>query len=506
MRKLREVLRLRLEAGLSTRAIAQSCRLSVSTVSGYLGRMAVAKVAWPLPPALDDDAALTRLLFPSEGQPVVGRPDPDWAAVHRELRRPHVTKLLVWQEYREREPDGYQYSQFCARYAAWARTLPVTLRQTHRAGAKGFVDFSGDGLAIVDPGTGERTVAVLFVLVLGASNLTYVEPVLHQDLATWIACHVRAFAYLGGVPAALVPDNTKTGVTRPCYYDPELNPTYAELAQHYGTVVLPARPYKPRDKAKVEQGVLLAERWILAVLRDRVFTSLGELDDAIVPLRERLNDRPLRRLGQSRRQLFEAVERAALRPLPPDPYVYAVWTRPKANIDYHVAFEDHYYSVPYQLRGEVLDLRATASTVELFHAGRRVASHLRSHVRHQPTTEAAHMPAAHRAHLEWTPSRLIGWAATIGPSTAALVAALMEQRPHPEQGYRACLGIMRLAKQYPGARLERACARALYFRACSYKSVVAILRHHRDADPLPTEAEPPPLPLHGNLRGAKYYH
>jgi transposase len=506
MRKLREVLRLRLAGGLTARAIARSCQLSVSTVSGYLGRIAVAKLAWPLPPELDDDVALTRLLFPTERQPVRVRPEPDWPAIHRELRRPHVTKLLVWQEYREHEPGGYQYSQFCARYAAWARTLPLTLRQTHRAGEKGFVDFSGDGLPIVDPVTGERTLAVLFVVVLGASNYTYVEPVLHQDLATWIGGHVNAFAYFGGVPAALVPDNTKTGVTRPSYYDPELNPTYADLAAHYGTAVLPARPYKPRDKAKVEQAVLLAERWILAVLRDRVFPSLAALHDAIVPLRERLNDRPLRRLGQSRRQLFEAVERAALRPLPVTPYVYAVWTRPKVNIDYHVAFEDHYYSVPYQLRGAVLDLRATATTVELFHDGRRVASHVRSRVRHQATTDPAHMPAAHRAHLDWTPSRLLTWAATIGPATAALCAAIMEARPHPEQGYRACLGLMRLAKQYPVPRLERACARALHFRACSYKSVVAILRHHRDAEPLPPETEPPPLPLHANVRGAKYYH
>ncbi len=506
MRKLREVLRLRLDAGLSARAIAGSCRLSVSTVSGYLGRIAVAKLTWPLPPELDDDGALTRLLFPAEDHPVRSRPEPDWVAIHCELRRPHVTKLLVWQEYREREPDGYQYSQFCARYATWARSLPLTLRQTHRAGAKGFVDFSGDGHAIVDPATGESRTAVLFVLVLGASNFTYVEPVLRQDLATWIACHVNAFAYFGGVPAALVPDNTKTGVTRPDYYDPELNPTYAELAEHYGTAILPARPYKPRDKAKVEQGVLLAERWILAVLRDRVFTSLADLSDAIVPLRERLNDRLLRRLGQSRRALFEAVERAALRPLPTDAYVFAVWARPKVSIDYHVAFQDHYYSVPYRLRGEVLDLRATMTTVELFHDGRRVASHIRSHARHQPTTEPAHMPAAHRAHLEWTPSRLITWGATVGPATAALCAAIMAQRPHPEQGYRACLGIMRLTKQYPVARLERACARALHFRACSYKSVLAILRHNRDAEPLPTEAEPPPIPLHGNVRGAKYYH
>jgi len=507
MRKLREVIRLRQACGLSGRAIAQSCRLSVSTVSGYLGRIAVAKLSWPLPLALDDDAALTRLLFPDEGHPVWTRPEPDWALIHRELRRPHVTKQLLWQEYREQHRDGYQYSQFCARYAAWAKTLSVTMRQTHRAGEKAFVDFSGDGLPIVDPQTGQSELAVLFLAVLGASNLTYAEPVLHQDLPTWIACHVNAFTYFGGVVAALVPDNLKSGVTRPDYYDPDVNPTYAELAQHYGTVVLPARPYHARDKAKVEQGVLLAERWILAVLRDRTFYSLAELRAAVAPLVERLNNRPMRQLGQSRRELFETVERAALRPLPAQPYEFALWKRPKVSIDYHVAFEDHYYSVPYRLVGEVLDLRATATTVELFESGRRVASHVRSAVKYQPTTAPAHMPAAHRAHLEWSPSRLIAWGATVGPATAALLEEIMRRRPHPEQGYRACLGIMRLQKRYPAARLERACARALHFRACSYKSVVAILRHRLDEEALPTALEPPrPLPRHGNIRGHGYYH
>jgi len=507
MRKLREVIRLRLACGLSGRAIAQSCRLSVSTVSGYLGRIAVAKLGWPLPAELDDDTVLERLLFPDEHHPVRMRPEPDWAAIHRELRRPHVTKQLLWQEYREAQPDGYQYSQFCARYAAWATHLPVTMRQVHRAGEKGFVDFSGGSLPIVDLQTGETTPATLFLAVLGASNLTYAEPVLHQDLPTWIGAHVNALAYWGGVPAALVPDNPKVGVTRPDYYDPDLNPTYAEFAQYYGTVILPARPYHARDKAKVEQGVLLAERWILAVLRNRIFYSLAELQTAVALLLERLNTRPSRHLGQSRRELFEAIERVALRPLPPRPYELALWARPKVSIDYHVEFEDHYYSVPWQLRGERLDLRATATTVELFQHGRRVASHVRSHVKHQPSTDPAHMPAAHRAHLEWSPSRLIAWGATVGPATAALMEAIMQQRPHPEQGYRACLGLMRLQKRYPAARLERACARALHFRACSYKSVVAILNHRLDEEALPTTTDPPrTLPHHGNIRGSRYYH
>jgi transposase len=507
MRKLREVLRLRLACGLSGRAIAQSCRLSGSTVSGYLGRIAVAKLTWPLPPGLDDDTALERLLFPDEHHPVRTRPEPDWPALHRELRRPHVTKQLLWQEYREQHPDGYQYSQFCARYAAFARTLSVTMRQTHRAGEKGFVDFSGGGLWLVDRHTGATTWATLFVAVLGASNLTYAEPVVRQDLPTWIGCHVNAFTYWGGVPAALVPDNPKVGVARPDYYDPELNPTYAELAQHYDTVILPARPYHARDKAKVEQGVLLAERWILAALRHHTFHTIDELRAAVAMLLERLNTRPMRRLRQSRREVFEAIERAALRPLPRQPYECALWKRPKVSIDYHVAFDDHYYSVPYQLVGEVLDLRATATTIELFRAGRRVASHVRRYVKHQHTTDPAHMPAAHRAHRDWSPSRLIAWGATVGPATAALLEELMRQRPHPEQGYRACLGIMRLQKRYPAVRLERACARALHFRACSYKSVVAILRHRLDEEPLPTVVElPRALPRHGNIRGPGYYH
>jgi len=260
------------------------------------------------------------------------------------------------------------------------------------------------------------------------------------------------------------------------------------------------------DKAKVEQGVLLAERWILAALRNHIFYSLAELQSAVALLLERLNARPMRRLGQSRRELFEAIERAALRPLPARPYELALWARPKVSIDYHVAFEDHYYSVPWQLRGERLDLRATATTVELFQHGRRVASHVRSHVKHQPTTDPAHMPAAHRAHLEWSPSRLLAWGATVGPATAALMEAIMQQRPHPEQGYRACLGLMRLQKRYPAARLERACARALHFRACSYKSVVAILNHRLDEEDLPPADPPRLLPHHGNIRGSRYYH
>ena len=503
-RRLREVFRLRFEKNLSSRAIGKSCGLSPSTVQKYLGRHAVAKLGWPLPSALEDDEALSRLLFPQEHHPQKARPEPDYAQMHVELRRQHVTKLLLWQEYREVHPDGYEYSQYCERYGRWAGAIGLTMRQVHVAGEKLFVDFSGDGLTVVDPATGECSKAKLFVAVLGASNLTYVEPVLSEDLASWVGCHVRALEYIGGVPAALVPDNLKSGVSKSDRYEPVINPTYAELARHYQTVVLPARVRKPRDKAKVEQGVLLASRWILAVLRNRLFASLSEVREAVKPLLERLNGRVMRKLKKSRRQVFEEVERATLRPLPERPYELAYWAVARVNLDYHVEYEAHYYSVPHTLARQQVEVRATETTVEVLKNNVRVASHQRSHQPHRHTTQAEHMPRSHREHAEWTPSRIVSWAKSVGPSTALLVEELMRRRPHPEQGFRSCLGVLRLRKTYPDDRIERACARALRHRACSYKSVVAILKNNLDRQ---DEAAPAQgaLPLHENIRGGGYY-
>ena len=339
MRKLRELFRLRFEAGLSTREIAASLNVGNGTVCDYLGRARVAKPPWPLPPELDDDAALTALLFPGEGKAAADRPEPDWARIHAELKKKGVTKQLLWQEYLETHPGGYQYSRFCERYGRWLQSASVTMRQEHRAGDKSFVDFSGDGVQVVDAVTGEVRVAKLFVAVMGASNLTYVEPVFSEDMATWVGCHVRAFAYFGGVTELVVPDNLKAGVTRAHRYEPDTNPTYADLAWHYGFAILPACPRRPRDKAKVEVGVLLAERWILAALRHRHFTSLSEVSEVVKPLLEKLNERPMRKLGKSRRELFEDVERAAFRPLPSRPYELAFWKKARVNIDYHVELE-----------------------------------------------------------------------------------------------------------------------------------------------------------------------
>ncbi|HUO65217.1 MAG TPA: IS21 family transposase [Terriglobales bacterium] len=506
MRKLREIVRLRLQAGQSGRAIARSCGLSPSTVGVYLGRMALARLSWPLPSELDDDTALERLLFPDEGHPVSNRPEPDWAWIHTELQRRHVTKMLLWQEYKEGQPDGFQYSQFCARYLSWARPLSATMRQTHPAGERTFIDFSGSGLDIVDPLTGECRVAVLFVAVLAASNLTYVEPVLHQDLPTWIGCHVRAFQYYGGTTGIWVPDNPKVGVTKADRYDPLLNRTYEALSAHYGAAVIPARPRKPRDKAKVEAGVLIASRWILAVLRNRTFYSLEELRAAVAELLEKLNNRPMRRLKRSRRQLFEEIERTALKPLPTRPYEYAEWSRPKVDLSYHVEHDDHFYSVHFSLIGEQLDLRATETTVEIFRRGQRIESHARSYAKGQYTTLKHHMPRAHLDQVEWTPERLANWAKKTGPQCTALVQAIMASKAHPQQGFKACLGVLRLARTYPAVRIERAAARALYFQTLNSGSVASILRNNLDQLSLPGDESQQALPLHENIRGGRYYH
>ena len=505
MRKLREIVRLKLHVGLSGRQIAKSCNLSPGTVSDYVGRISAAKLSWPLPPELDDDEALERLLFYDPHKPVAVRPEPNWPHVHQELRRQGVTKLLLWQEYKEQHPDGLQYSQFCDKYLGFAARLSVTMRQTHRAGEKLFVDFSGDGIEVVDSATGECRKAKLFVATLGASSYTYVEPVFTEDLPTWLGCHVRTLEFLGGVPEIFVPDNLKSGVTKPDYYDPDINRSYADLAAHYGVVVIPARVRKPRDKAKVEQAVLLAERWILAVLRHRTFYSLAELREAVKPLVVKLNDRPMRRLGKSRRQLFEALDRPALRPLPARPYEFAQWAKVRVHFDYHVEFDRHFYSVPYQLVGERLDVRATESTIEILRGGTRVTSHLRSSKRGGHTTKPEHMPKSHREYAEWDPPRLIAWAATVGPFTAALIEEIMRRRKHAEHGFRSCLGILRLTKTYPAERIERACARAVKHHTFTCRSVTAILRNNLDADE--TLHEPAgALPAHGNVRGADYYH
>ncbi len=506
MRQVYEVLRLKGAAGLSERQIAHSLGLSRPTVAGYVHRAQVAGLSWPLPEGLDE-AALEGLLFPSPAtKGTLAHLAPDWAIVHQELKRKGVTLWLLWHEYKAHTPNGFQYSWFCQSYRAWAGTLDVVMRQSHRAGEKLFVDYAGQTLPIVNAHTGEVHDAQVFIAVLGASNSTYAEATWTQSLPDWIGSHVRTFAALGGVPEVVVPDNLKSAVTRAHRYEPEINRTYADLAHHYGVAVIPARALRPRDKAKVEVGVQVAERWILARLRNDTFFSLAPANQAIAALLSVLNTRPFQKLPGSRHSLFEAIDRPALHPLPPHPYEYAEWKRARVNIDYHVEVEGHYYSVPYTLVKQQLDVRLTPHVVELLHKGKRVASHQRSPLKGRHTTVTTHMPKAHRQYAEWTPQRLITWAASSGVATSRVVETILESRPHPQQGFRSCLGIMRLGKRYGAERLEAACRRALKIGACSYKSIESILKQGLDNIPLPSKAKAQTALDHDNIRGPEYYH
>jgi transposase len=435
---------------------------------------------------------------------------PDCRYLHSERRRPGVTLELLHLEYLEKHPGGYQYTQFCEIYRRWLSQRGLSMRQVHRAGDKLFVDYAGNKPHYVDGHTGERVEVELFVAVLGASNYTFAEATRSQRGPDFIGSHVRTLAFLGGVPEAIVPDQLKSGVTTACRYEPGVQRTYEEMARHYDTTVLPARPASPRDKAKVEVGVQIAERWILARLRNETFLSLEALNVRIAELLDDLNERTMRVYGTSRRALFERLDRPALRPLPSERFVYGDWKRCRVNVDYHVEVDHHYYSVPHALVHEEVEARLSAMTVEVFHRGQRVASHRRSGERGRHTTVAEHMPKAHQKHLEWSPSRIVNWAQTIGPSTAALATAILAERRHPEQGYRSCLGILRLGKRYGNDRLEAACARALAVCARSYRHVDSILKAGLDRLPLPEPAVPAAptadIPDHENVRGRNYYN
>jgi len=504
MRKIQEILRLRWHNGLSARQAAVSCGVGRTTIREYLDRAQRAGLSWPLPEELDE-TSLENLLSPSTiPLSAEQRNMPPFDYINTELKRKHVTLQLLWHEYKEKNPEGYQYSQFCLRYRHWVRMLDVSLRQDYKAGEKLFVDYAGDTIPLHDPATGAITPAYLFVATLGASNYSYAEAVLSRELPSWIGSHIHTFEFLGSVPEIVVPDNTRTGVTHPCRYEPDLNPTYQDAMVHYGTTVIPARVKKPKDKAKVESAVLIAERWIIAALRNHTFFSIDELNRAIKEKLEDFNTRPLQKLKVSRRHLFETIDRPAMKPLPERRYEYAEWERPRVNIDYHVEIDRHYYSVPYQLKGNVVDARITATTVELLFKGKRVASHARSYAPGRHTTLPAHMPESHKRYLEWTPSRIVRWAEKSGPSTGMLVKAIMEHRPHPEQGFRSCLGIIRLGRRYGQERLEAACTRALFMKAYSYKSVESILKNNLDGKELPDRSTGS-LVTHENIRGNTYY-
>ena len=506
MRHVREILRQKIELQRTHRAVAKAIGISNGAVGMLMARWKRMGLNWEDVKALSEDELEQRIFGPRLPSSAT-RPMPDMLRLHRELQKPAVTLEVLHLEYLEENPDGFRYSRFCEHYRAWLAKQRLSMRQVHRAGDKLYIDYSGKKLKVVDAKTAEVTEAELFVAVLGASSYVYAEATWTQQLGDFVGSTVRALEFLNGVPEALVIDNLKSGVTKADRYEADVNQTYDEMARHYGTVVLPARPYRPKDKAKVEVSVQVVQRWILARLRNRVFHSLGALNQAIQELLEALNTRVTRHLKRSRAQLFAEVDAAALKPLPTSRYEVAYWKEEvRPNIDYHVEVFGHFYSVPFALRGEVLSARATATTVELFRRGTRVASHLRS-FKPGHTTEPTHMPSAHRAHAEWSPSRFIQWASEIGPSAQALVQAILEERPHPEMGFRSCLGILKLSKKYGAERLEKACARAFRVHARSYRHVATMLEKGLESIPLPGEVTQAQLPLlHENVRGPEYYH
>src|SRR6202162_3149764 len=508
MRKLREVLRLRFELKLGYQQIGRSCAIAVSTVHKYLKRAEAAGVTWPLPGDWDEarvDAAVFPRREPTLARKNPARTPPDCAAIHEQLRsNKYVTLQLPWEEHRQANPEGYRYSRFCELYQRWRSKLDVVLRQEHKAGEKMFVDWAGATIPVFDRHSGQAWQAPLFVAALGASSYTFAECARDQQMESWLRMHVHAFEHFGGIPALAVPDNTKTGVPRAHRYDPDLNPTYYNFALHCGFGIVPARPYKPRDKAKVENAVQVAQRWIVAALRHHKFFSLEELNQAIRELLTKLNNRPFRKRDGSRASVFAAIDKPALKPLPVEPFDLSEWSRARVNIDYHVSFDSNLYSVPYNLVHALIEVRSTPTTVEILHKGARVASHLRSRGRGQAVTNEEHRPKSHRAHLEWTPSRMVHWAQTIGPHTARLFERIMNDKPHPEMGYRGCLGIIRLAEKASTVRVEAAAERALLTGACRYKSVESILKNSLDQMP-PSSPPPTSTPPHDNIRGSEYF-
>ena len=503
MRKIKEVLRLFYDKRISQRAIAGACGIARSTVQDYIKRFEATGLMWPLPEEVDD-SQLNQLLFSRPTSNKTDRPHADWPYIHQELARKGVTLKLLWQEYRQLHPDGYGYTRFCQLYRSWARKLKVSMRQVHKAGEKTFVDYAGLSMELIDPLTGEVKSAQVFVAVLGASHYIYAEASASQSLTCWLSSHVRAFRYFGGVTEIIVPDNLKSGVAKPCRYEPELNPSYQDLAQHYAVAIIPARVAKPKDKAKVEVAIQLVERWVLAPLRNRTFFSMEELNKAIFEKLEQLNNRPMKALGKSRKELFELLDKPALNPLPKTDYQIALWKKARVNLDYHVELDKHYYSVPFTLVHKPVEMRYTEKIVEVFYQATRVASHLRSYLPHRHTTQTEHMPEAHQKMLEWTPSRFLRWAEKIGPNTKTMIDTILNGRQHPEQGYRSCLGLLRLEKTYGRKRLERACQRALHFGLCSRKHVLSILKNKQDLLDLPQQEQLISAP-HANIRGAHFY-
>lgn len=506
MRKIHEVCRLRLKMGLGINQIAGACNISTSTASTYVNKIEALQLNYEELLSMDEEE-LYKLLFPAAAEmPVSDKAIPDFEYLTKELKKKGVTLQLLHEEYLRDNPGGYSRSQFYEKYRNYAKKLNPVMRFNHKAGQKMFEDFSGDRPHYINPETGEVVETELFVSALGASSYIFACAVADQKVENFIKGNIKALEYYGGCPECIVPDNLKSGVKSACYYDPEINRTFADMAEHYNVAVVPARVGKPRDKAKVENAVLQAQRRVLAALRNRTFFSLHELNEAIMEEVEKLNRRPMAVTGKSRRELFEEIEKPALRPLPAERFeIYNYKTPTTVHIDYHIEVEKSYYSVPYTLIGETVEVKYNSGVVEVYHKKRRIASHIRTYTKGKYITEDSHMPHEHRQYLEWTPERLKNWGGKIGSYTKTMMQRIMEGRKHPEHGFRNCLGIIRLSKQYTPERVENACKRALAVAACNYRSVKSILQTGLDKVAYLDEHQETKPIEHPNIRGREYY-
>lgn len=503
MRKISELLRQKYELKCSYRDISRSLNISVGSITKYIARANAAGIAWPLPDGITEQVLYEKMFLPVE--PNIKRTPPDWETVHRELRKKAVTLLLLWREYKAIHSDGLSYSCFCKGYNAYSKSISPVMRQVHKAGEKCFVDYAGMTVPWIDPSTGVIHEAQIFVGTLGASQFTFVEATASQKLHDWIQSHVHMFDFFQGVTKVVVPDNLLSGVKQAHRYDPDVNPNYQNFGEYYGVAIVPARVRKPKDKAKAENAVGCIERQILAPLRHQTFTSISEINAAIQNRLVIFLSQSFQKMKTSRRELYEAIDKPALKPLPSEPYQYAEWKKGKVNIDYHFEFDDHYYSVPYKYIHEAVELRGTSKTVECYHQGLRIAIHPRSFKRYRHTTLNEHMPEGHRAHAEWTPERMHRWAQKIGPETAAFIKVLISSRPFPEQAYRACLGTLRLGNKYTDSRLENACAKALAVGATRYQQIESILKNGLEEVPISPEPVSTAISDHTNVRGPSYY-
>ncbi|HAU1016417.1 TPA: IS21 family transposase [Legionella pneumophila] len=503
MRKIKEIFR-QYHNKRSYRNIAQSLNVSISTISDYLSRAKKIGLEWPFPDDISEEEIYNKLFNGCSNQSKT-RPLPEWEDVHRELRKKGVTLQLLWREYKDIYSDGLGYTQFCTRYRHYVKSVSPVMRQKHKAGEKTFVDYAGMKMPWVNPITGELHEAEIFVGSLGASQYTFVEATATQQLPDWIQSHIRMWAYFGGISEIVVPDNLRAGVTKAHRYDPDINANYQHLSEHYGFAIVPARAAEPKDKAKVENAVGWVERQILAPLRHRTFTSLSEINAAIKPLLDKINRQSFQKMKTSRWELFETVDKPALKPLPSAPYQYVEWSKAKIHIDYHFVFKDHFYSVPYNYIHREVDLCTTGTTVECFYQGKRIAVHARSHSRYQFTTLTEHMPANHLAQAEWSPDRMRRWAKKIGAETAAFIEHMILSRPFPHQAMRSCLGLLRMGKRFGDARLEKACSIALAAGATRYQQVESILKNKIDQLESQSEIQGNVVSIHHNIRGSNYY-